>query len=203
LSNEDENIVRKGESKNARLGDLAVRIENQTEIDKDEWWNETRRWIEHKYQEKGVPFDVNTIQTKAELEQHLAILKRLEGRDEAERQASIPPAPRGGTTAPLNDSQITGQKPETERLPLDRVISEVPLTWLEFDSEEELVATLKKISEDRTDSRSELARKAYNQLTKKVIGKSQTWELQGNMTNLDKNKKKPLPYFEKVKEESE
>jgi hypothetical protein len=198
LSNEDENIVKKGESKNARLGDLAVRIENQTEIDKDEWWNETRRWIEHKYQEKGVPFDVNTIQTKTELEQHLAILKRMDERAEAEERASIPPAPKGGTTAYLNSEG----KQEPEPLPLQKE-SEVPLSWLEFDSEEELVATLKKMADDRTDGRSELARKAYNQLTKKVIGKSQTWELQGNITNLDKNKKKPLPYFEKVKEESE
>lgn len=194
----EDDTIGVGEKKIVKKGDIAIQIENQTEISKDELWNQTLRWIQQKYQEHGVPFDPNTVREKAELDQHLVVIKNLEGRKEAERKATIPPAPRGGDTAPLSQSQLTGQTTTAVEGGKLEKESEIPLSWLEFDSEEELVATLKKISEDRTDSRSEVARRVYNELTKKVIGKNQQFELQGAVSDMIRKGKKLS--MEKVRE---
>ena len=102
-------------------------------------------------------------------------------------------APRGGDTAPLNQSQIEGKTKIADKF------TDIPISLLEFDSEEEMCKVVKAISEDPTDPRQAKAKTALRLLAQKSLSQSQEFELEGSISDWARHGNKAKPRFIPVK----
>ena len=59
-------------------------VENKTELDKSEVWDELVRGISDGFKKHGIEFDTSTISTKADLDNNARILNQLEQKEKAE-----------------------------------------------------------------------------------------------------------------------
>lgn len=73
------------------------------------------------------------------------------------------PAPHGGTTASLTQSQITGEKPQADF----NELKDLPLDLIEYESEKQMIEHLRSVASDSSDERSGQAKKALGLLLKK------------------------------------
>jgi hypothetical protein len=174
--------------------DINVQIENKTEIGKDELWNSVRREVQEKYARFGISFDASQIHDKEGLDQNIEILKGLEGKKKAEEKQN---PPKGGDTENFySQGQQTG-KAET----LKNVDSDMPISWLEFEDEKEMISTLNRLKREGSPEQRKQATVALSKLEKKAFSKSSDRldiEFEGNLRDLSK---RCLPIKEGMTEE--
>ena len=158
-----------------------VQVENQTEISKDELWNEMKRGISEQYEKRGITFDVNTIQNKEDLDNAAQVLNDIKNKEKLEAKMNKS-APSGGDTAMLNYNQLHGTTYQLDR------DSDLPLDMCEFDNEQSMINELNR----RAKNNDESAKKALSQLTNKQFKGSKLLdvEFQGSSKDFLRNEKK-------------
>ncbi len=181
------------ENRKRQKTDVNVTIEDKSNIAKDELWNEVRRSVQEKYKQYGVEFDPSQINTKEELNQHVEILKTMEGKRKAEEKQG---APRGGET-----ENFYSQGQQTGKAETLKNVEDMPLTWLEFDSTEQAIAELNRRKKEGSEKEKREAERILSKLEKKVFSKNSERldiEFSGNLKDLSK---RCLPIKEGMTEE--
>jgi hypothetical protein len=164
-------------AKDDKTADVTVKIENQTELEKDLLWDEMRQGIVEKYKEKGIAFDANTLQSKADLDNAAQILLDMDKRATQENTYWDKGVRGGDTVNYYSEGQQTGKT--TYQLDEN---SNIDLDWAKFDSTEDMILILNKQAKKNDPQ----AIKALNQLTKKMLHNSKPidWEYNGKLKSL-------------------
>ncbi len=182
---------------------LKIKVENQTAIDQEEYWNEGKRALQQKYVERGIPFDINTIQSKEQMDNAIQVINNID-RTKKEKEAMPKEPPKGGSTALLNEHQ-TGL--HTTKIQLDE--NSFDWDFLKFDSTEQLVEFVEK----RVKKNDPQAKKVLGQLTRKMLEKPLNMEYKGTLKSLlssekrisefdnEETKNQKIAYNERIKKE--
>lgn len=103
-----------------------------------------------------------------------------------------------GSSAPLNNQQLTGEQPEQ-----DISSPDVNPEFWEFSEHSAMFKALQDASNDSQNPQQAEAKQILGKLIKKSHKSGGTYELQGNITELGKKNPDPkkMPYFEKIKDE--
>ncbi|MGA3059585.1 MAG: hypothetical protein ABSD92_04360 [Candidatus Bathyarchaeia archaeon] len=156
--------------------DVRISIENKSEWDKELLWSELKEGIINRYQEKGIQFDPNTIQNKADLDNAANILSSIEAREKAEAEINKP-TPSGQTeTANFYSPQQQGTQQTSYQLD-----ESTDLNQLEFSDENQLIEALNTLNKKKNPQAKQilgtLAKKAFKNKNQEFVFEGRTKDL--------------------------
>jgi len=167
-------------SKEVPKADVTVTIEDTTSTAKSELWNNMKREIQGKYEENGLPLDVDTLNSKEAMDNAVEILKAVETKNKEKSESSKDL--HGGDTAWLNSNQVSGH---TMQLDKD---SDLPISMITASSAEDLI----QIASEKARQGDKDSQQVLSKLTRKIIHnpKPIDMEFQGSIKDFMRNEKK-------------
>jgi len=135
-----------------------IMVENKTELDKSEVWDELVRGISDGFKKHGIEFDTSTISTKADLDNNARILNQLEQKEKAEASNNRNIDLHGGDTARWDSNQVNG------KIQLDKN-SDLPLEYISCENVNDLISVV----ESKAKSGDKPSQEFLSKITSKMI----------------------------------